>query len=104
MRLAQFNALCEREWASGHGDVTALHLTGLSLAELAADVLMDGFQGETALLVKESEVADITCGAAIRRIRNPLTKTVVELSADGGPWDSAEVRKPIVIPVEAPQA
>ena len=96
MKLPDFHALCKREWENGHGDVESLHLTGASLLELTNDVLTDGSQGEMELFIKESDLAALTAGAAVSRVRNPITKTSVELRG-GSHRDVAMVRRVVEI-------
>lgn len=40
MKLAEFNALCEREWGEARGDVIGLSLTDESAEELHRDVII----------------------------------------------------------------
>ena len=96
MKLSAFHALCEREWENGHGDIESLHLTDDSLLELTNDVLMDGSQGEMELFIKESDLAALAAGAAVNRVRNPITKTSVELLG-GSHRDVAMVRRVVEI-------
>ena len=67
MKLAGFNALCEREWAEARGDVTGLRLTDESLSEFETDLLIHPFD-----------------------LVNPVTRSVVKVTG-GASEDSAEV-------------
>ena len=96
MKLPDFQSLCEREWENGHGDIESLHLTDASLLELTNDVLMAGSQDEMELFIKESDLAALTAGAAVSRVRNPITKTSVELRG-GSHRDVAVVRRVVEI-------
>jgi len=82
VKLAEFNALCEREWNEARGDVTGLRLTDESYAELAREVL------ERA----ESLPLDVMLGAkaAADEAVNPVTRSVVKVTG-GASIDSAEV-------------
>jgi hypothetical protein len=95
VKLAQFYDLCRREWEStargGRGVVVSVRLTGPSLAELTADVLA-GWPGTAvcALGAPDSEVADVR-GARISQIQNPLTRSIVKISARDGKRETARV-------------
>ena len=80
MKLAEFNALCDREWAKPQrGDVESLHLTEAGRRELVTDMLMDGALGSCMLLVEESELPAIRAGAGINTVVNRITRTDVEI-------------------------
>ena len=81
VKLAEFNALCDREWGEARGDVQALRLTNGSLLEFSTDVLLAG-----------AEVADIRAGAVCSKVLNPVTRSVVTVSG-GSDQDLAEVRR-----------
>ena len=72
MKLAEFNALCDREWREARGDVIGLCLTDESLAELRADL---GFKFMD------------PCGLV-----NPVTRSVAQVTGEAA-IDSAEVRR-----------
>ena len=78
MKLAGFNALCEREWGDARGDVTGLRLTDESYAELTVDTLISGTP--EVILLPRGELF------------NPVTRTVVKV-AGGASEDRAEVRR-----------
>jgi hypothetical protein len=84
VKIAEFNALCDREWANGRGDVTGLHLTDESFAELSLEALREA----------ESAPLDVMLGAkpAASAVVNPVTRTVVKVQC-GSVEDRAEVRR-----------
>ena len=90
MKLAEFKALCEREWGEARGDVIGLHLTADSRRELATDVLVEGYSPGHLLYIDREEVAAIRAGASISTIVNPITRSVVKITGGAGE-DSAEV-------------
>ena len=91
MKLAEFNALCDREWHQEFkGDVVALSLTDDSYRELDRDVIIDGTQYPRALLIDESELPAIRAGGGIGIVMNPFTRTVVKFTG-GAERDTAEV-------------
>jgi len=79
MKLAQFNALCEREWEKqargGRGDVVALTLTEASADELKLDMLLSPQPfGHIREFVTEDDLRDsISC------VINPITRTPVKV-------------------------
>ena len=77
MKLAEFHALCEREWGEARGDVTGLHLTDESLGEFETDLLIH---------------PDDRCRTLLNPVDvvNPITRSVVKV-AGGASVDSAEV-------------
>jgi hypothetical protein len=94
MKLAEFYALCDREWAKPkRGDVVSLLLTGPSAAELALDSLMNSTRDGFELNIQESELPAIRSGAGINRVVNPITRTVVEIRVKkDGVRETARVR------------
>ena len=62
MKLSQFRALCVREWEqeNSRGDVTALHLTDASFAELEREAIMDGEPGPFALYIDKADLPAVT--------------------------------------------
>ena len=94
MKLAEFNALCEREWNKPRrGDVESLRLTGPGAAELSRDVLMGYPPLEILLNIKKSELPAIRAGAGIDRVVNPITRTVVKIrTKKDGAREMARVR------------
>lgn len=95
MKLSQFRLLCDREWRQERrGDVTALHLTDESYAELEREALMDGDLVGLELFIRPEEVAAVACGAALSTLSNPVTRTPVKVTG-GDAWDWFEVRRPV---------
>lgn len=99
MKLAEFNALCDREWAKrdrgGRGDVVSLCLTGPSAAELSADLLMNPQHFGHFLYVDADEVGDLRAGAFLTKAVNPITRSVVTIrTRPGGRRETARVRVP----------
>jgi hypothetical protein len=94
VKLAEFNDLCDREWAKPkRGDVVSLLLTGPSAAELARDALVNGTPDLSLLRIQKSELPAIRTGAGISRVVNPVTRTVVEIKTkEGGTRETARVR------------
>ena len=90
MKLADFDALCEREWGEARGDVIGLCLTDDSRQELANDALTSDTFDSCLLLIKESELPAIRAGAGIGSVTNPITRSVVKITG-GASVDSAEV-------------
>ena len=90
MKLAEFHALCEREWREARGDVTGLNLTEDSRRELVNDVLINGAQDSLLLLIEKSELSAIRAGAGISEVTNPITRSAVKITG-GASVDSAEV-------------
>jgi hypothetical protein len=76
VKLAEFDALCVREWDEARGDVTGLNLTDDSRQELVSDLLATGAHDS----------------AAMSAILNPVTRTAVKITG-GASTDSAEVRR-----------
>jgi hypothetical protein len=91
VKLAEFNALCDREWAKPkRGDVVSLLLTGPSAAELCADVLsgVPGF----GFLPDDPDAAVGPVGAIVREMINPITRTAVKVRVKkGGVRETARV-------------
>ena len=76
MKLAEFNALCDREWRQEfRGDVTGLRLTDDSYRELDRDVIIDGTRYPCPLLIDKSELPAIAAGGGIGIVMNPITRT-----------------------------
>lgn len=94
MKLAEFNALCEREWNKPRrGDIESLRLTGPGAAELSRDVLMGYPPLEILLNIKKSDLPAIRAGAAVSNVVNPITRTVVKIKTrEGGERETARVR------------
>jgi hypothetical protein len=92
VKLAEFNAICEREWREAHGDVMGLNLTDDSRQELVNDVLTSDTFDSCLLLIEESDLPAIRAGAGIGSVTNPITRTVVKITG-GASVDSAEVRR-----------
>ena len=96
MKLSQFRALCVREWEqeNSRGDVTALHLTDASFAELEREAIMDGEPGPFALYIDKADLPADTAGALLSTLSNPITRTPVKVTG-GDTWDWFEVRRPV---------
>ena len=96
MKLSQFRALCVREWEQedSRGDVTVLHLTDDSHAELSRDAIMDGDLPGLQLFIEKADLPAIACGAALSTLSNPITRTQVKVTR-GDTWDWFEVRRPV---------
>jgi len=96
VKLSQFRALCDREWRQeSRGDVTALHLTDDSYAELQREAIMDGeFPGCCELFIEKAGAADARHGTAAVSFQNPVTRSPVKITG-GGTWDWMEVRRPV---------
>ena len=77
MKLAEFSALCEREWGEARGDVIVLYLTDESLSEFKTDLLIHP-DDQCRTLLNPSDLV------------NPITRSVVKV-AGGASVDSAEV-------------
>jgi hypothetical protein len=97
VKLAEFNALCGREWEKrargGRGDVVALHLTGPSAAELSADVLVNPQETGRILRMTPGEAEAEATGAALTHLRNPVTRSAVQVIVKvSGNRESARVR------------
>jgi hypothetical protein len=75
VKLAEFNALCEREWEKQKGDVQSLYLTQESAEELGTDVLLNPDGPHVS-------------GFQIGKLCNPITKSAVEIRP-GAPRDRA---------------
>ena len=91
MKLDQFKALCDREWAQEfRGDVQGLSLTAGSHRELATDVLVEGYSPGHLLYIDPAELSAIRAGASISTIVNPITRSVVKITG-GADSDTAEV-------------
>lgn len=92
MKLSQFRLLCDREWRQERrGDVTALHLTDESYAELERDAITDGDLPGLELFIRKADLAAVTAGAALSALDNPVTRTPVKITG-GDTWDWMEVR------------
>lgn len=94
MKLAEFNALCDREWAKPkRGDVESLRLTEAGRRELVNDVLVNGVQDNLVLHIERSEIAAIRAGAGISQVVNPITRTEVKIrTRKTGVRETARVR------------
>jgi hypothetical protein len=93
VKLDQFRTLCHSEWHSDlRGDVQALRLTGPSLAELTAEVLADPEQSvmPTILRITPEQAENMTAGASLTEIVNPVTKSTVRVNL-APDRDTAEV-------------
>jgi len=93
VKLAEFNALCDREWAKqdrgGHGDVVSLCLTGPSAAELSTDILTRGVY----LLCTDGTL--VKAGVAVNGVINPVTRSMVKIrTKPDGKRETARVRVP----------
>jgi hypothetical protein len=77
VKLAEFNALCDREWSKrdrgGRGDVVSLTLTEAGAEELKRDVLISPQQFGP-LLISEEDLR-----SPIGRVVNPITRTPVRI-------------------------
>jgi hypothetical protein len=77
VKLAEFSAICEREWTRnapeplGFGDVTCLRLTDASYQELCADVM-----GSERFL-QLARVDPTMLAVKLRQLVNPVTRSVV---------------------------
>jgi hypothetical protein len=95
VKLADFNALCDREWRKPRrGDVVSIRLAPESAAELAGDVAIAGGDPchPLVLYISEEDIAAEAAGLAITRLTNPVTRTVVKIRAkQGGERDTARV-------------
>ena len=96
MKLAEFNALCDREWEKkdrgGRGDVVLLYLTEASRDELAADVIMNPQQVGHILHIKADKASDLP---PIAEVVNPVTRSVVKIrTKPAGKQETARVRTP----------
>jgi hypothetical protein len=99
VKLAEFNALCDREWAKkdrgGHGDVVLLTLTEASAEELGRDLLMNPQHFGHVLHLTTDDVASIRAGDAFRQAVNPITRTVVKIrTKKDGTRETARIRVP----------
>ena len=94
VRLAEFYALCDREWAKPkRGDVVSLRLTEAGRRELVNDVLVNGTDDSFELRIKKSELPAIRAGADINQVVNPITRTVVKIrTRKNGVRETARVR------------
>ena len=97
MKLAEFNALCDREWAKPkRGDVVSLILTEASLQELSQDVIMADWAHGTHVLYPPPGLGDgspLRAGTAVDRVINPVTRTIVKISTKkDGDRESARIR------------
>ncbi len=91
MKLDEFKALCDREWAQEfRGDITVLNLTDESHRELSTDVLVEGYSPGHLLFVDKDELPAIRAGAPISTIVNPITRSVIKI-VGGADSDTAEV-------------
>lgn len=93
MKLAEFSALCDREWGEARGDVTGLRLTDESYRELGNEVIIDG--GRTLpvpllLDIDEADLEAIRAGEFFPPLLNPVTRSPVKVTK-GASIDSAEV-------------
>jgi hypothetical protein len=91
VKLDQFRLLCQREWAQedSRGDVTALHLTDASYAELEREAIMDGMAPGLELFIKDTGIP--ACGVTLSVLLNPLTRSPVKVGG-GSACDMMEVR------------
>lgn len=99
MKLAEFNALCDREWAKqdrgGRGDVVLLTLTEASAEELSRDLLLDPRHFGHTMYLTTDDVASIRAGDMFRQAVNPITRTVVKIRTKAdGKRETARVRVP----------
>ena len=94
MKLAEFHALCDREWAKPkRGDIESLCLTETGARELVNDVLMGGAWDSCLVFIEESELPAISAGAGISEVVNPITRTVVKIrTKKDGIRETARVR------------
>lgn len=92
MKLADFNALCAREWNKPRrGDVVSLRLTEASRQELHQDALVNGspFRG---MRMTAEECARLRAGGLLEQLPNPVTRTVVKIQTKpDGERDTARV-------------
>ena len=93
MKLDQFHALCDREWATtdrgGRGDVVMLTLTEASAEELKIDALINPQQFGHILHISEDDLR-----RAISCVVNPITRTPVKVRTRNGKRETARVRVP----------
>ena len=94
MKLAEFNALCDREWAKPkRGDVVSLCLTEASHEELHSDVILTGVHFGHEVLLEKEDLPRITAGYPIGAVVNPITRSVVKIRTKAsGSRETARVR------------
>ena len=94
MKLAEFNALCDREWAKPkRGDVVSLVLTEAGHEELSRDLLLHPQHFGHILYIDAEDIASIRAGGPMRQIVNPITRSVVNIrTKPDGKQESARVR------------
>jgi hypothetical protein len=94
VRLAEFYALCDREWSKPlRGDIESLRLTEAGRRELVNDVIVNGAQDNLVLHIERSELPAIRAGAGISQVVNPITRTVVKIrTKKTGSRETARVR------------
>lgn len=104
MKLDQFHALCDREWAKQpRGDVKALSLTDASYEELHADFVCSESSPASPDQIREMQdaLSDLAGDPAWHgkvmvlppgplELVNPVTRSVVKVT-DGADTDTAEV-------------
>jgi hypothetical protein len=100
MKLAEFDALCEREWEKNHGDILSLHLTDESRKEFENELLVHPRFDPFFLQISKEEMEAFQDGIAIPRVLNPVTRSTIEIIG-GSDRDYAEVRYVTVIKAEA---
>ena len=96
MKLAEFNALCDREWKNqnrgGRGDVVLITLTEASRDELADDMIVNPQQFGHILYIKADEAGNLR---PITEVVNPITRSVVKIrTKPDGKHETARVRVP----------
>jgi hypothetical protein len=83
MKLAEFHALCGREWEKkdrgGRGDVVSICLTEAGREELVRDVLVSAEPLSILLRIDKSGLPAIAAGAGITSVANPVTRTDVRI-------------------------
>ena len=92
MTLDQFTRLCQQEWADRCGDVTGLSLVGESRAELTGEIA--GSPGVTFTTQLPPVLDGRQVGALLTEIANPVTRSVVKVSASDSA-DLAHVARPV---------
>ena len=94
MKLADFNALCVREWEKPQrGDVASLCLTEVGHEELSRDMIMTGVDFGHELRLEKEDLPRISAGGPIGAVVNPITRTVVKIRTKmDGSRETARVR------------
>jgi hypothetical protein len=88
VKMADFENLCEREWANGRGDVRALTLTAESLRELSAEAL--GPEPSSFTHEGVTRTFSAAAGDRVSEAVNPVTRHACPITEGEGP-DAATV-------------